>query len=128
MYVTYDYYTGTYGGNTIPPERFAYFEREAEVFIDYITFNRIKKMSEVPDEVKMAPCSVMESMYHATDGSGMAPLQLKSSESVGDYQVSYQSSYQTQTPVVSQIESMYYQVAKKYLIHTGLVYRGLDSC
>lgn len=126
MYATYDYYTGTYGGGTIPPERFNYFIREAGAYADYITFNRIKGLVTIPEEVKHAVCAIADNMFVSTDGTGIVPSQLKSSESVGDYQVSYQSLYQSQTTISGQMESRYYQVAKKYLAHTGLLYRGIS--
>lgn len=118
MYVDYNFYENNFKGTLIPFEVFDIFNRDASVFIDYITLNRTKKFIEVPDEVKMATCSVAEYMYRTTDGTGITPLQLKTSESIGDYQVSYQQMDN------AEVETLYYRAAKVYLAHTGLLYRG----
>ena len=121
MYADYNFYENNFKGTLVPFEVYDSFNREASVFIDYITLNRTKNLEKIPDEVKMATCTVIEYMYRITDGTGITPLQLKSSESIGDYQVSYQSSQRT--PIV-EVETLYYQAAKRYLAHTGLLYRG----
>lgn len=118
MYADYNFYENNFKGTLVPFEVYDSFNRDASVFIDYITLNRTKNLEKIPDEVKMATCTVIEYMYRITDGTGIAPLQLKSSESVGDYQVSYQQIDN------AAIESLYYRAAKKYLAHTGLLYRG----
>ncbi len=127
-YADFNYYEQVYGGTNVSLANYDSFNRDASAFIDYITFNRIKKLDDVPDEVKLAVCSVIDKMYSVTDGTGNEPTQLKSSESVGDYQVSYQSSNQSQTTLTNQFKSMYYQTAKMYLEHTGLLYRGIYPC
>lgn len=127
MYATYDYYTNTFGGVIIPAERFNYMMREASAFIDCITFNRTKQMNpaDITDEIRNATCSVAESMYTLTDGSGIETGESKSSEKVGDYQVSFANPTTKSTKVIRN-EEIYYNLAKRYLLHTGLLYRGLD--
>ncbi len=126
MDVTYDYYTGTYGGNTIPPERFNYFIRKAGAYIDYITFNRIKGLDSMPEEVKQAVCAIADSMFVSTGGTGIESGQAKSSEKVGDYQVTYTNVSASSSNSAIQSEGIYISLARRYLLHTGLMYRGLD--
>ncbi len=56
-------------------------------------------------------------MYQLTGGTGLQPLQKKTSESVGSHQVSYESN-------TKEVETLYYRAAKEYLANTGLMYRG----
>lgn len=117
MYAEREFYTSVYRGDVIPSDKHAKFNQKASVYIDYITLNRVKKLETIPDEVKFATCSVMDYMYQLTNGTGLLPLQNKTSESVGDYSVSYEQSNK-------EIETLYYRAAKEYLAHTGLMYRG----
>lgn len=117
MYAEREFYTSVYRGDVIPSDKHDKFNQKASVYIDYITLNRVKKLETIPDEVKFATCSVMDYMYQLTNGTGLLPLQNKTSESVGDYSVSYKQSNK-------EIETLYYRAAKEYLAHTGLMYRG----
>lgn len=49
-YITYTEYKEL--GGTVSEINFPNYERKAQRFIDYITFDRIKKLTTVPDEVK----------------------------------------------------------------------------
>ena len=49
-YITYTEYKEL--GGTVSETNFPNYERKAQRFIDYITFDRIKKLTTVPDEVK----------------------------------------------------------------------------
>lgn len=57
MYLTYDEYT-TMGG-TLDEATFNNFEFEAEVFINWITFNRLKNEETQSDEVKRTVYSLI---------------------------------------------------------------------
>ena len=122
MYADYKFYENNFKGTLVPFEVYDSFNRDASVFIDYITINRTKNLEKIPDEVKMATCAVIEYMYRITDGTGMVPLQLKISESVGDYQVSYQQADNVE------IESLYYRAAEKISgLHWFIVSRWLND-
>lgn len=49
-YITYTEYKEL--GGAVSETNFPNYERKAQRFIDYITFDRIKKLTTVPDEVK----------------------------------------------------------------------------
>ena len=117
MYADREFYTSVYRGDIIPSDKHDKFNQKASVYIDYITFDRVKKLETTPDEVKFATCSVMDYMYQLTGGTGLQPLQKKTSESVGSHQVSYESN-------TKEVETLYYKAAKEYLANTGLMNRG----
>lgn len=116
-YADRDFYISNYRGDLIPSENHEKFNFQASVYIDYITSQRVKKLEIIPNEVKNATCAVMDLMYRMTDGTGIEPLQQKTSERVGDYQVSYATSNK-------ELQTLYYKAAKRYLAYTGLLYRG----
>jgi hypothetical protein len=114
-YVDYSYYTGTYKGTSVPSTIFDNLAIQASYFIDYITFNRIKSLETVPDEVKMAVCSVIDAQYKLDNDGGV-----KVSESIGRHSVTYASANANVTE-----DNKKYNAARVYLAHTGLLYRGV---
>lgn len=118
MYADRVFYTNVYRGEIIPSDKHDKFNLKASRYIDYITLNRVKKLETIPEEVKLATCSVMDYMYQLTGGTGIKPLRNKASESLGEHSVSYEQSNES-------IDTFYYHAAKEYLAHTGLMYRGV---
>jgi hypothetical protein len=49
-YITYDEYVEL--GGKAPLDAFSIYERKSQRLLDYITFNRIPKLTKIPDEVK----------------------------------------------------------------------------
>lgn len=115
MYVTYLYYVGNFGGNTIPEADFTRLELKARVFIDNITFNRLQLDNTlVTESVKNAICEIMEVKYKITNDGG-----IKSAESVGNTSTTYVID-STMTE-----DKQLYNIAKLYLSNTDLLYRGV---
>ncbi len=114
-YVTYDYYKDTYGGTAVPSSSFTPIVIKASAFIDYITFNRIKELETIPEEVQFATCAVIDSMRKMEIEGG-----IKVSESTGNHSVSY---------VVDNMASnegiKHYNAAKMFLDNTELLYSGV---
>lgn len=52
-YVDYNYYSETYGGNKIPQDSFDACEKRAEAVLHRISFDRVKRLPEIPDMVRM---------------------------------------------------------------------------
>lgn len=114
-YVDYSYYKDSFGGITIPETSFLIYERKARVFIDLITFNRLRSDNTLIDNVvKDCLCEIMECNYRIDNDGG-----IKSSESVGSHSVSY-----VVNPNTTEY-SKYYKIAKTHLGHTDLLYRGV---
>ena len=135
MYVTYEYYTNTFGGTAISSEStFTQFERKVRVSIDDFTSNRLKNNSTlITDDVKECLCVMIEKAYSidqeqamSSDGTG----KLISSESVDGHSVAYAISDSQKNEIdqsgITKIKL--YNIAKDYLWDTGLLYRGLDRC
>ena len=62
-YVEFSYYTESYGSKKLSKDDFGCAEKHAEVVLHQITFDRIKKLSEIPEEVKQAICAMAEVSY-----------------------------------------------------------------
>ena len=128
MYVTYEYYTITYGGSAISSADFNRYEIKSRAFIDNITFNRLKNDNLlIDDSVKNAMCEMMELNFKLDNLEAENGESVKSSETVGNYSVSYVVSDVEKNEVdKSQINKIkYYNIAKNYLGNSGLLYRGV---
>jgi len=111
MYLDYSFYESEYGGQ-VSSEKFKPLEIQASMTVKHYTFNRVSTAS---DEVKYAVCELVDYLYQLkkTGGKEIA------SESVGSHSVNY---------VVDKsksVESTKKEIIKRYLGHTGLLYRGV---
>jgi hypothetical protein len=114
MYTTLEYYKTTYGGSDIPDNEFIKCEREARVFIDYITFNRLKEdITLITDDIQIAVCAVMDKSKEIENKGGII-----ASESVDKVSVTYVVNAN------STLNSELLKVAKMYLPQE-LLYRGV---
>lgn len=130
-YVDFTYYSTTFGGTIIPETSFLKFEREARISINTFTFNRLKSDNTlIDDEVKECLCVMMECLYNifqkelnADDGTG----KLIASESVDGHNITYAISDEEKNMIDKSkaTDIKLYNIAKKYLFDTGLLYRGL---
>lgn len=121
-YADYTYYSGTYRGTAISSDAFAALARQASLFIDQITYNRLNTGWPVTDAVKNATCAVAEAIreYEAAQQQAMSAAALKS-ESVGGWSGTYQDA----DIVRVAIESAMTEAARPYLIYTGLMDRSV---
>lgn len=113
MYVDYDFYSNNYGGNVLQDE-FTRLEMQASTIVDYYTFNRIK---EADDKVKFAACELIDYLKELEDTGGKEI----ESEKVGSHSVTYAKNDDT-----NPIARKQYDIVKKYLGYTKLMYRGVD--
>lgn len=128
MYVDYSYYTDNFEGTAISAESFNSYERKARSFINLITFDRLTGESAIiADTVKECMCEIMELNYK---------LDLKEQETDGKIIASETVDGHSQTYAISDVEknevdkskindTKYYNIAKRYLSNTGLLYRGV---
>ncbi|NFS12786.1 hypothetical protein FDE77_16355 [Clostridium botulinum] len=115
-YVDYNFYKESYGGTSVPQGSFLRFSVKASAYIDKITFGRVKRLENIPTEVKFAICSTMDCMKKIEDDGGVI-----SSESEGNHSVSYVDGISTMSE-----EKKLYETAILFLADTGLLYRGVD--
>ncbi|MDD7793691.1 hypothetical protein [Clostridium sp. 'White wine YQ'] len=114
-YVDFTYYRDSFGGKTIPEASFKSYERKARIFLDNITFNRLREDETLIDNnVKDCLCEIMECGLKLDNDGG-----IKSSESTGNVSVSYVINPNTTE------YSKYYSIARMYLGNTSLLYRGV---
>lgn len=108
--VSYSYYVEIYRGTEI--ESSEEFERLAMRASEYIYEKTLGRAGcYTSDPVKKACCAIAEAIFEEEKHSG------KISESVGSWSVNYSSKENT--------ESRMYNILKKYLLPTGLLYRGM---
>lgn len=107
MYVDYSYYKDTYGGD-LPSEMFKQKEIQASSIVDFYTFNRIKSANE---RVKNCVCELVDLLHN----------QEIKSESVSKYKIEY-----TEDVSLSKEEKQH-NIVRKWLLHTGLMYRGYQN-
>lgn len=60
MYTDYRFYYEVYKGNQLTMEQWPAAAREAEAYIDLLTYQRLREGAPVTDEVRMAVCAVAE--------------------------------------------------------------------
>ncbi len=128
MYVDFEYYTNTFGGTEIPEASFTRYEIKSRAFIDNITFDRLKNDNLlIDDSVKNAMCEIMELNFKLDEASLSNGESVKSSETVGNYSVTYAVSDVEKNAVDrTQLNKVkYYNIAKEYLGNSGLLYRGV---
>jgi len=128
MYVTYDYYTNTFGGSTISETSFSSLERKARVFINLITFNRLQNDSTlITDTVKECMCEIMELNYKLDLKEQETDGKIILNETVDGHSIAYAISDVEKNAVdkTKINEAKYYNIAKRYLNGTGLLYRGV---
>lgn len=126
IYADYNFYVSSFYGNVIPEEEYAAAALRASQFLDYYTMNRAKDHSDLP-ELKMACCALAEE-YHTIltakrHESQTADGEMQS-QTVGGYSVTYRSRGEALSEASAQAQSRLAQVARQYLAHTGLLYRG----
>lgn len=117
-YADYTFYSTTFGGTKITADKWNYYAGLASDYIDSATFGQAASVTDTSTLtlMKKACCLCAESVYNAEQSSNGTV----SSERIGDYSVSYAGSSTAQ-----QEKSMQMSV-KRYLAHTGLLYRGVD--
>ena len=128
MYVDFIYYRDSFGGTTIPEANFIKLERKARVFIDDVTFDRLKNDTTlIDDTVKECLCEIMECNYKLDQEEAETGGKLISSETIDQYSVTYAVSDIEKNEVdKSRINfTKFYNIARQYLSNTGLLYRGV---
>lgn len=111
-YASYEYYTQDFFGRAIPSaEEFNRLAERASEYLDSITMRNTKSFHDSGNELKKACCAIAEIIVSEESCQG------KNSESVGAWSVSYTSK--------KDLNIQKYNIAKQYLLHTGLLYQGM---
>lgn len=123
-YADYEDYKHIYFGNVIPEADFGRLAERAGEYVDFVTFNRLRTdtASRELDEVIKCNCALAELIYNYEQSSVDGDMQ-KVSEKVGEYSVQYATATDSSGHVLNLNEKKAV-LAKQYLGHTGLMYRG----
>ena len=128
MYVDFTYYSTAYGGTAILADSFNKYERKARVFIDDVTFDRLKNDATlIDDTVKECLCEIMECNYKLEQEEAETDGKLISSETIDQHSITYAVSDTEKNEIdKSRINfTKFYNIARQYLSNTGLLYRGV---
>lgn len=126
--VNYNYYKDTYGGSSIPESSFKNIIIEASSKVNHYTSSRIT--AEILNEqIQNTTCEIAELLFnqkelitHLNDDTS------KASETVGPHSVSYLNKSTIQSQQIlskKELEIECYRICYRYLVHTGLMYRGI---
>lgn len=131
QYLTYEEYQAL-GGSQIGQMPFNLLEFEARRKIDIKTFNRLKGLKEIPDEVKLCEYNLINSIknYYETSQSVGANGNVKS-ENTDGYSISYITASEI-SDIVKSKENELNDIIKTYLLGViidgkHLMYCGVDE-
>lgn len=121
VYADYVFYRDTYHGSAVDEDAFPVLSREASLFIDQLTYNRLNQGWQVTDAVMMATCAVADVIQEHKDALKAAKTAAGvKSESVGSWSVAYQDP----GIIREALNSAMSDTAANYLIFTGLMDRS----
>ena len=126
----YDYYEDNYEGSSIPESSFNNYEIKARNKVNYYTSNRITE--DILDEnIKNTICEIAELIYSqdTLKKSVYSDDKVKLSETVGPHSVTYVNKVSMQEKDIfssEELEKECYRICYRNLIHTGLMYRGIN--
>ncbi len=128
LLIDYEYYSKNYGGSSIPESSFQKKAIEASSKVNYYTFNRINEMI-IDDNIRNAACEIADFIYSQDilKQKIISDDKLKASETVGPHSVTYvnNKTYQEKSILTSdEIDYECYKICYRYLVNTGLMYRG----
>lgn len=124
VYADYTFYTTEYlaGKDAAVTEKdFPFYARQASAVINQYTHGNIG--NDIPEDVQFCCCELVE-MMNAADTSEAAKKAGISSESVGGWSQSYESSGARKAALTSSQRDCIY----KWLSGTGLLYSGVRTC
>lgn len=138
IFADYAYYSGTYGGDLIPEEKYPSVASKATDRINAATFGRIEKgvPTEHEEVVKRCCCELAEQIYPITleaaftSASGNSSSGIIASETNSKYSVSYRSSSEVLGAqlkgATAGLDDVCLAIILRHLGRTGLLFRGVD--
>lgn len=128
QYADYTFYQSSFHGDTIPEEKFDKYSARASDYIDYLTWRRAQDMAD-DSAVKKCCCALAE-QYMSIDALKTAASAkvtedgIIASESVGSHSRSFRNGSEGEK-AVQEAEKALAAIARRYLLPTGLLYRGV---
>lgn len=99
---------------------FPFYARQASEIIDRYTFGRVKRLTDIPEEIQMCCCELAEAEYRREKQQKESGGKI--SEKIGTYSVSFGSNHDLE--VAASRER--YHIVTKWLLDTGLCYQGVE--
>ena len=131
MYADFAFYSDIFYGDTIPEDKFDKYATRASDFIDYLTWRKAQAMAEDPAVQKC--CCALAEQYMSIDKLKEAAIAkvtedgIIASETVGSHSRSFRNGTEGEQ-AVQEAEKALTAIARQYLIPTGLLYRGVNTC
>lgn len=128
MYADYTFYTMDFYGDTIPEAKFDKYATRASDFIDYLTWRKAQDLVDDPAVQKC--CCALAEQFMSIDALKTAASAkvtedgIISSESVGSHSRSFRNGTEAEQ-AVQEAEKALASIARRYLLPTGLLYRGV---
>lgn len=125
--IDYDYYVNNYGGSSIPESSLKNMSVRASACVNKHTYNRITE-EMLDNNIKNCTCEIADLLY----SQDIKKLKIEdnkmvASETVGKHSKSYVNNsnlIDKQILSESELETSCYKICYKYLVSTGLMYRG----
>ena len=125
MIADYEFYTDTYLGTLLTAETFPKYALRADSFLDLLTTGRYAKdclPAGAVEAVKMAECAIAEICLNLEQAETQSDAAWKvQGEKVGNHTVTYRNSAE----IVEQTERQIQNIANRYLLRWGLLYKGM---
>lgn len=125
MYADYTYYTDTFYGNIVEETDFPRYATKASDFIDYITYGKAADKADL-DAVKKCCCALAE-QYVAIE-SARARVASEGGEIQSETVGSHSRTFRSGTEIAQAARAELGNIARQYLLPTGLLYRGGVGC
>lgn len=120
-YASYEYYRDEFGGTAIPESLFRRCADFAGRQIDFFTFRRITDPDSV-EGLKDCACEMAEAVYNIRYRDNG---KVKKSENIDGYSVTYLTEQKDGEDAGALLRGKLYAICSTYLMHTGLMYRGI---
>lgn len=127
MYADYTFYSDDFHGDMVPEASWPKYAERASDFIDYLTWNKAQSNGDL-SAVKKCCCALAE-QYMSIDAVQKAAAAkvtedgIIASETVGSHSRSFRNGVEG-AQAVQEAEKALGNIARRYLLPTGLLYRG----
>ena len=125
MVADYEFYRDSYLGTLLTEENFPKYALRADSFLDLLTTGRYEKdclPEKAVEAVKMAECAIAEICLNLEQAETQSDAAWKvQGEKVGNHTVTYRNNAE----IIEQTEKQISEIARRYLLRWGLLYRGM---
>ena len=132
MYADFTFYTTVFFGDQLTAETFPKYASLASDYIDYLTWKKAQSYDDTENTVKKCCCALAE-QYQSIDALKAAANAkvtadgIIASESVGEHSRSFKTGGDVAQEITAE-EAKLAAIARRYLLPTGLLYRGVTGC